>query len=382
MVTANIRAAELLLLFLDMNGYPYSPQIALLWFEGCRSHFGGEDFTIRRALFLVSDFHRTGQFELNLVFREVPRAFLLIPEWCKEAAYRYEGYKIKEGWEISTLNMIRSSLCRFCNYLDGIGIRSFQEINTSHIKQFNENDFHKSAAGKNAYNGRIRKFLIFLGEEGYLSDPMLFTALPCVSAPKETVVVVLSEDEMKQLNTEINRDSSRLSLRKKAMFLLGVRMGLRSSDIVSLEYDDINWDTSSIRFIQDKTEVEVELPMPADVGNALFRYITEERIRNKNPKIFLSEKAPHSPVDKSSCRRALKTVLPDRHVEGSGFHVMTKTYATNLLRGGTGAATVADTLGQRGTSSVHRYLSLDPDRMMKCALSLEENGIGGWNYEK
>lgn len=381
-VPANVRAIELLLIFLDMNGYPYNPQIAQLWFEGCRSHFGQEDVTIRRALLLVAGFHRTGRFEINSVFRGVPRAFMLIPEWCKEAAYKYEGYKIQEGWEMSTLNMIRSSLCRFCNSLDGIGVKSFQEINASHIKQFNENDVHKTASGKNAYNSKIRKFLIFLGDEGYLSNPMLFMALPCTSAPKETIVVVLSEDEMEQLNTELYRDDSLLSLRKKAMLLLGLKMGMRASDIVKLGYDDINWKTASIRFVQDKTEVEVNLPMPTDVGNALFRYITEERGRKKESRIFLGEKAPHKPVGRATCGRALKTALPDRHVQGSGFHVTRKTYATNLLRGGVGAATVADALGQRGTSSVDRYLSLDSNRMRMCALSLKENGIGGWDYEK
>jgi len=382
MVTANIRAIELLLLFLDMNDYPYNPQISMLWFEGCRLHFGKESFTIPRSLLLVANYHRTGRFELNVFFREIPHAFLLIPEWCKEAAYRYESIKIQEGWEVSTLNMIRSSLCRFFNYLDRIGVKSFQEINASHIKQFNENDVHKTAAGKNAYNARIRKFLIFLGDKGYLTNPMLFIALPCTSAPKETIVVVLSEDEMAQLNTELYSNDSLLSLRKKAMLLLGLKMGMRSSDIVKLEYDDINWETASIRFIQDKTEVEVDLPMPTDVGNALFRYITEERGIKNNSKIFLGEKAPHRPVGRATCNRALKSALPNRNVKGSGFHVTRKTYATNLLRGGVGAATVADALGQRGTSSVHRYLSLDMERMRMCALSLIDNGIGGLDYGK
>lgn len=45
----------------------------------------------------MADFHRTGRFEINSVFREVPRAFLLIPEWCKEAAYRYEGLNISDN---------------------------------------------------------------------------------------------------------------------------------------------------------------------------------------------------------------------------------------------------------------------------------------------
>lgn len=378
MRTAYIRAVELLLLFLGMNEYPYSPQIAMLWFEGCRPNFGREDYTIRRALLLVRDYHKTGQFDINAVFNEIPRAFLLIPEWCKEAAYKYESYKIQEGWELSTLNMIRSSLCRFLNFLDEIGMRSYSEITAYHVKQFNENDVHKTASGKNAYNGRIRKFLMFLADEGYLSNRMLFFALPNTGAPNETVVVVLTGAEMDKLNEALYSENSVLSLRKKAMLLLGLKMGMRASDVAKLRYDDIDWEEASIRFIQDKTEVEVQLPMPTDVGNALYRYITNERGRKDSPEIFLGEKAPHRPVGRATCSLALKTALPDRQVKGSGFHVTRKTYATNLLRGGVGAATVADALGQRNTSSVHRYLSLDEDRMRMCAISLAANGIGVW----
>lgn len=64
-MTVNIRAIELLLLFLEMNRYPYNASIAMLWFEGCRHHFGGEDFSIRRALLLVEGYHRTGKIQIN-----------------------------------------------------------------------------------------------------------------------------------------------------------------------------------------------------------------------------------------------------------------------------------------------------------------------------
>jgi integrase len=266
--------------------------------------------------------------------------------------------------------------------LNSVGIRSFSELTASHIKDFNAQDVHKTPAGKNAYNVRIRKFLFYLGDEGYLNNPMLFVALNRTSAPKETIVVVLSETEMEQLNTELTSEESVLSLRKKAMLLLGLKMGMRSSDIVNLQFDDINWQTASIRFIQSKTSVEVNLPMPTEVGNTLFRYITEERNRKADPNIFLGEKAPHRVVGRAVCRKALKTALPDRNVEGSGFHVTRKTYATNLLRKGVGADKVANALGQQGTASVHRYLSLDVDRMRMCALSLRDCRIGGWHDER
>lgn len=378
-ILVNTRAIELLILFLEMHSYPYTNSIAMYWFEGCRHRFGREDYSIRRALLLIAEYHDTGRIDVFKVFRSVPRAFEQIPEWCQEAAYKYEKYKIQEGWDKSTLNMIRSALSRFCNYLGNIEVSSFKELNAIHIRQFNENDIHKSAAGKNAYNGRIRKFLIFLGEEGYITNPMLFAALSCTCAPYEPIVVILTEAEMEELNLEIYKEDSHLSLRKKAMLLLGLKMGLRASDIVNLKYDNIDWNQASVHFVQDKTDVELILPMPTEVGNALFQYIIHERENKETPSIFLSEKAPHGSIGRAACIKALQSALPERQVEGSGFHVTRKTYATTLLRNGVGTETVVNALGQIGTASVHRYLSLDSERMKLCALTLD--GIGGWKYE-
>ena len=310
------RAADLLLLFLDMNGYPYSPEIAELWFHDIRRLCGNEVSTIHRGLCLIAAYHESSELPICSVFKEKKCAFERLPEWSKEAAYKYEDNKIKEGWALSTLNMIRSCICRFCNYLDRIGIRSFKELEASHIKQFNLNDVHKTPAGKNAYNVRIRHFLQYLGLNGYLESPMLFMALTRTSAPNESIVVILTQNEMADLDQELEADGSVLSLRKKAMLLLGLKMGMRGSDIVKLKFDDVDWKNASIRFIQDKTEVEVNLPMPTEVGNALFRYIVEERGKKDNPSIFLSEKAPYKPVGRAVCHRALETALPDRDVPG------------------------------------------------------------------
>lgn len=124
------------------------------------------------------------------------------------------------------------------------------------------------------------------------------------------------------------------------------------------------------------------LPMPTDVGNAIFRYIMEERREKSVPQLFLRARAPYVPVGSGACTQALEKALPDRDVAGSGFHVTRKTFATGLLRAGTGVDVVADVLGHRGTGAVHRYLSLDDDRMLMCPMSLQDYGIGGWDYEK
>lgn len=380
--SVNNRALDFLILFLDMNAYGYSPKISLVWFNSVSHYFVTEVYSIHRSLCLIAEYHNNSKIKLDTFFRVKPTSFTLLPQWCKEAADSFMANKIREGWKRSTLDMYRSSITRFCNYLDRAGLRSFEDMSTSEIKDFNLNDLHKTAAGKNAYNVRIRRFLQYLGEAGFISNLMLFAALPPVIAPNETIVVILTETEMAELNEKLMDEDSELSLRKKAMLLLGLKMGLRSSDIVHLKSIDIDWKNSSIRFVQEKTGVEINIPMPIEVGNAIYRYITGERHTKDQQNIFLSKKAPYQPIGRTACGRALDTALPNRNLAGSGFHVTRKTFATNLLRKGVGVNTVSDALGQRGTASVHRYLSLDTDRMRMCSLSLQDCGIGGWRNEK
>ena len=380
-IVACNRAIDFLILFLEINGYSYSPIIAMTWFEEIVSYLDKQRDSYRRALCMISEYHNTSSISLETIHRSKPSKFYNLPEWCLEPAKTYVETKTKEGWERSTLNMIKSSISRFCFFLDAEGLNSFKDLTAYHIKKFHTCDEHKTPQGKNAYNIRIRKFLIYLGENGYLSNPMLFVALGHQSAPRDSIVVVLTDDEIAELNKQLKEEDSNLSLRKKAMLSLGLKMGLRGCDVVNLSIDDIDWNRQSIKFIQKKTLVEVNLPMPTEVGNTLFRYITEERGQKTSPKVFLSENAPKKPIGRTACRKALKKALPDRKVEGSGFHVTRKTYATHLLKSGVGANMVSEALGQRDTSTVHRYLSLDVDRMKMCPLSLLECGIKGWSYE-
>ena len=364
-----------LYLFLEMNGFVYTPETAWVWYSQIAEFTGRENRTAKRALCLMEQKLSAGKTDLSVMFREKPNAFLRLPQWCVPDVGAFFRMKASEGWASSTLCMYRSCVCRFCMFLDSKGITSFSEVAAADIKEFNRNDRHKTPAGKNAYNVRIRKFLSYLGEMGKLKNSMLFVALPSVSAPKETLVVTLSKDEIETIKQAVHEDSRQLTLRKKAMLLLGLRMGIRSSDIVNLLLEDIDWNRVTLRFIQEKTDVEVILPIPTDAANALYRYLMQERPQTDCRNIFIRERAPYHSVGRSACQRALESALPERDVPGSGFHVTRKTYASSLLEGGVGINMVAEALGQTGTGAVHRYLSLDGERMQMCPLSLAEKGL-------
>ncbi|WMJ90191.1 tyrosine-type recombinase/integrase [Anaerocolumna sp. MB42-C2] len=177
--------------------------------------------------------------------------------------------------------------------------------------------------------------------------------------------------------------SSPIELRNSAMLLLGIEMGMRGCDIVKLKLRDIDWKNQTVRFTQDKTDVETILHMPAAVGNSIYRYIRDVRPKQTvDNHVFLRIGAPYCSLTRNACYSALKRAVPYRSVKGSGFHVTRKTFATSRLKEGVEPDRIMDAMGQRNRNSLTPYLSLDPERMRLCSLSLQSLGLlwrgGDW----
>jgi integrase/recombinase XerD len=73
--------------------------------------------------------------------------------------------------------------------------------------------------------------------------------------------------------------------RDRAVLLLLAKLGLRAGEIVLLELDDIRWRTGEI-IIHGKGRMIGRLPLLAEVGEALARYLREDRRRDKSRRVF------------------------------------------------------------------------------------------------
>lgn len=367
-----------LLLFLEMHGFGYHKDIADIWLEHYRSINDSKGWKqARRVLRLFDMYIREGRFVLHPFFREKELLCDSLPVWCKAALYEYMESKAREGWEKSTLDMIRSSVTRFCRYLADLGLTGFSEVNADILKEFNLADKHQTAEGKNAYNGRIRKFIKFLERKEILPYG-IHQGLMATAAPKEKIVVVLTQDEREVIDKKYKVDGiSPVELRDRAIMMLGLKMGLRASDIVTIRLSDIDWNRQTLRIIQEKTDNEILLPLPTVVGNSIYLYLKKGRPNKKTSSdyLFIKNRVPYDSLCRGVCADALERLLPDRNVPGSAFHVTRKTYATDCLKKGIGKQGIADLLGHRDTQSLHHYLQFDEEKMRMCPLSLAETGL-------
>jgi len=376
MIAVYENAFKLHFIFLDMNNIDYSTARAIAWADAAKDIFKSSWPTTRRAMRLFDDYARSGALVPGKAYTSNPNVFDLLPEWCKIPITEFVNQREKAKMSPSTIHMDVTSCARFCTFLSGEGIVSFKDLTAAAVKDFNIRDCHHTTEGKGAYNSRIRRFLKFLAREGYVANTSLYRALGCSAASSEHIVITLNETEKENLKAFNASAESELEQRDKACILLGTEMGIRGCDIVNLKFGDINWKDRSIRFQQQKTATEVWLAMPASVGNAIYRYLKDCRPReSKCDYIFVTTKAPYRKLSALSCGQAIRRALPDRKVEGSGFHVTRKTFATERLRNNVDPDQIANAMGHVTRESITPYLSLDDERMRLCPLSIEDLGL-------
>jgi site-specific recombinase XerD len=370
-------ALRLLFIVLDMSNVHYSAALADSWIasEGHRL-FKSSFVMARRGIELFDEYIKVGTIDPCKWKKRSPSEVELLPEWCRISVVHFIEQKTKEGRSPREIYHHGHAAAKLCQFLIEKGVIGFNLMTPEIIKEFNLQNHHRTATGKNAFNGIIRKFLIFLYRECFYDQPNLHLALPSGSVSRERIIDVLTADEKKQIQLHKEKSISPLELRDTAIIEIGLKMGFRGQDIINLKLSDIDWKSRTIRLIQSKTSVEIWLPMSNGVGNAIYRYIKEGRPSViDDSHVFLKARAPYGLISPAVCRHAMERVLPERNILGSKFHVTRRTFATDLLKKETKTSMIADALGHSNIGTIHKYLSLDEERMRLCSLSLTEIGL-------
>ncbi len=365
-----------LYLFLDIHGLGYHPEIMWAWFSEIRKKLGSSWLHWRRILKSYEEYTIYGDIIPEGKYRYIPTSLELLPDWCRKAVESFLEQKRLEFRAPGTIRTYQYPCIRFCRFLIRQGCDSFQLLSPEVVKEFAHQDQHATFTGRSGYFVVVREFLRFLGEKGYTAGTALQHCLLSGSAPEEKLVDVLSDSQLKKINEFRASHQEPIELRDTAMVMLGLKMGFRASDVLDLKFRDIDWKKRGISIIMNKTKTPITLPMPVDVGNAVYAYLCNGRPVSDDQHIFIRTKAPYGRLTGKVCTKALYRLLPEREeVKGGGFHVTRRTFATNLLRNRAGIDTVMDALGHRDPTSVMKYLLLDNERNKRCALSLADAGI-------
>src|SRR5215469_2752845 len=215
----------------------------------------------------------------------------------------------------------------------------------------------------------LRSFLSYARYRGDITSD-LAAAVPIVANwSLSSIPRAIGRDEVARLLASIDRDTP-VGCRDYAMILALARLGLRSSELVSLELDDINWVAGKIR-VRGKNGQRNDLPLPADVGEAVPDYLRKSRPRNANRRVFLRDKAPirgfKGPSGLGSIiRRSLRRAGIESPTKGT--HQFRHGLASEMLRGGASLGEIGEVLGHRHVQTTAIYAKVDLDALRTLAL--------------
>ena len=332
---------------------------------------------IRRALNVLMEFQENGSFRRHPKRIDDPK----LPRGLVRERDSYQSFCTQHlGHRPSTVAARLHTLKWFLVFLGSRGVRSARQIRPPTLTAFiAERARHVSTRSLATEIGSLRSFLRFLGMRGLIAADLVAHVRGLRCAKEHRLPPVWPAAAVKALLAAVDR-SSAVGKRNFAMLLLAARLGLRASDIRTLDLDDLRWTEDRITLDQTKTGRALTLPLDGEIGGALIDYLQHARPRTACRTVFLKARAPHEPLGTSgsvhavvvSNARKARIKLPPG--VPCGVHSLRHTLATRLVQAGQRLETVAAVLGHASVESTQVYthldilalrsVALDPDKVL------------------
>ena len=263
----------------------------------------------------------------------------------------------------------------FLMYLKQNGIMSTQELNNiskdtvSHFVQILTVRALSTVSDK---VNVLKSFLRFLYEEQF-TEQDLSVHVPKVPRRRQRLAHTWTPDETERLLAAIERGTS-VGKRDYAIFMLAIHLGLRSGDIVSLKFENIDWSKCVIRFTQEKTGIPQELRLSEEIGKAIIDYLKHGRPEDSSSYVFVRHSAPYGKIDRFwyQMQKYLRAAgISIESEKPHGPHTLRFSLATHMMDAGIEYETISAVLGHVDPTSTNRYLRADIEKLRLCALNPE-----------
>jgi len=193
---------------------------------------------------------------------------------------------------------------------------------------------------------------------------------------EERLPRALPWETVRALLCSVNR-STPVGLRDYAMLLLIATYGLRTSEVVGLTLEAIEWRAKRLRVHQCKTAAPLWLPLTDAVGDSLTEYLRNGRPSVPYREVFVRHRTPPGVLMGSGVTNAFQAWARRSGLEipFHGPHCLRHSYAVHLLRQGVSLKTIGDVLGHRSPESTCVYLRLSVEDLRGVALGLPASSI-------
>lgn len=294
-------------------------------------------------------------------------------DWCAPLFFRFIEERKANDYALSTINRDIYTLNYFSEYLRISGINDLKTITPATIQDFMKwLSLQKNLPTLKSATASLRALLRYLYQNGEL--PQDYSSSVLTVRCRKTVPSVYSADEIEKMLMSFNQ-SSAVGVRNYAMVLMAVRLGMRASDICSIEFQNFHWDRNTIEFVTEKTGRATVLPLTADVGNAIIKYLKEVRPDSESTHIFLRMQAPYEKLNPAALHPIVTKAFRDAGIvinsgRRHGPHALRASLATAMLEKEIPLPIISETLSHSSTDTTKIYLKVDMTHLRRIALNV------------
>ncbi|MBA7689665.1 Tyrosine recombinase XerC [subsurface metagenome] len=269
-----------------------------------------------------------------------------------------------------TVRNYTTDLLDFFQFLRDKEINSLKEVDRhtlrDYLSQLMEKGFVKASIARKL--SAIRSFYRYLLREEIISTSPVATT----SSPKldKRLPSFLTIEEINRL-LEAPDSSTPQGLRDRALMELLYASGLRVSELVSINLEQVNLDTNEIR-VWGKGAKERVVLMGKPAARALTAYLNQGRpelLGEKRSSALLLNRYGKRLIE----RRVQRILEKYTNIAGIGKrvypHMLRHTFATHLLDGGADLRVVQELLGHASLSSTQIYTHVSKSQAKKVYLS-------------
>jgi integrase/recombinase XerD len=283
-----------------------------------------------------------------------------------------QGFRLScqtEGKSLKTIDWYDSFLKRFWQFLKQRGFPTrIDKIEKSHICQFilhlqkeartPRTNRSLSGATVQGYVRTLKAFFTWAEREEYISTNHMVK----IPIPKAESKVVNTFSD-KQIESLFNMClfSNGNSIRNMVILLILLDCGLRVSELVGIEMDDIDLNEAIIKIRKAKGSKERYVPIGDVAQRFLWKYINTSRPKPITPHItnlLLNDKG--MPLTKNGVQQMLRRYGKKAGITSTRCspHTCRHTFARSYLMNGGDIFSLQKILGHRSLASVRIYLNL------------------------
>jgi integrase/recombinase XerC len=290
--------------------------------------------------------------------------------WYSKNLEEFLDYlKIEKNRSENTLRSYQTDLELLSEFLTNKGITNWDKTNSELIKEW-VIDLKKKNISNTTIARRISSVKVFFG---FLVKRNFIETNPTLKliTPKLNKVLpnVLGQKQAEQLltqaaNLEVEEEEEEVRIRDYAILEVLYSTGIRVSELVGLDLDDINFSNLTLKVL-GKGRKERIVPFGIPAKDAIDMYLTESRnkfIDKKTQALFLGQRGNRLNV--RQVRRILNKAM--HQIENGkeiSPHDLRHSAATHMLEAGADLRIVQELLGHSSLATTQKYTHVTIERL-------------------